>query len=264
MKELGIKQYHVHTSLFPKISLVERVIKSCKQIFFKIIFQFKTLNNIKDILQLTALIYNNRKHTSLFQNTPFSVHFNSHISAKVAKLSLAQFNTRQAKIHHIFSLKPGSTFQIGEKVLLKKKRHTFHKSNPLFHPHFESEISTITNVDKKFLPWTYIISSHPEKKFYFFELRRITPSYENLNKPQPSGDQKSKIFVKDFLIENPPTLRSGKSLPKRKTIFYIIERGGKTEKVDADSLHFFKKVLGKNVLYYGSIFDQSQNRHLII
>ena len=193
------------------------------------------------------------------------MHFNPHISAKVTKLSLKQFRNRQAKIKNIFSLKPNRTFRIGDKVLLKKKRHTFHKSNALIHPHFESDISTVTNIDKRFLPWTYVISSHPERKFYFFELRKVTPSFEDLNNPQPHSDKTtSKILVKDFIIENPPTLRSGKSLPGKKTLFYIIERGGKIEKVTTESLHFFKKVLGKNVLQFAPTFYETQNQKLII
>ena len=48
----------------------------------------------------------------------------------------------------------------------------------------------------------------------------------------------------------------------KKNIFYVIERGEKKEEVSRETLLFFKKILGKDVLRYSEIFNEEQNRHL--
>ena len=121
-------------------------------------------------------------------------------------------------------------------------------------------ISVIVKIDKRFLPWTYSLSSHPNKKYYFFELRRVTTDYPG---PAPlRSDSLSKIYVEDYAIENSSILRSGKA--HHKTIFYTIKRGTKFEKVTRESLEFFKKILGNNALEYSSKFFEPKNRHLRI
>ena len=55
----NIRQYHVHTGVFPKISLVEAVIKSIKRIFFRCLLEFQSVT-YSNILKLVQAVYNNR------------------------------------------------------------------------------------------------------------------------------------------------------------------------------------------------------------
>ena len=163
---------------------------------------------------------------------------------------------------------PKKIFQVGEKILLARARHKFHRANILLHSDYENEIREIIKIDKTCLPWTYHISGekYKDRKFYFFELKRVSSNYGQLTaKPTiVSGDQK-KIQVLDFQYEDSSFLRSGKSINAKKTLYYTIKRGDKLEKVPGDSLHFFKKILGNNILEYdNNVFNNPKNRHLKI
>ena len=156
-------------------------------------------------------------------------------------------------------MSPNQTLKVGDKVLLKNKKKTFHRSNPLMHPHFSENTYTVVDIDKKYLPWTYTISHFPHKKFYFFELRRVTNLFGSV---QTENNQNNKIYVQNFVYQNSDFLRSKKSYPHKQNLFYIIQRNEKTEQVTKEALIFFKKILGRNILEYSSIFDEPKNRHL--
>ena len=221
------------------------------------VYFFKSLNH-NNALKLTASIYNSRSHSSLYSFSPLRAHFDSHASSIIVRKTLKQFNQRQRKIYNIFNIKPEKTLQIGDRVLIKRRRHTFHKANPLFYPQFEDEPSVVTEVNKLFLPWTYKLQAHPNKWFYFFELRRISPSF---GVTEQMDDHQQKIFVEDFIFQDSPFLRSKKNLPHKQTLYYIIQRGGQSEKVTRETLEFFKRIFGKNVLNYSEKFQKDENRH---
>ena len=254
--------------MWPKCSLAERAILSCKLIYFRLLYEFKTNVGLQNVLNLTAQTYNSRKHSALFGFCPNSVHFNSHVSALVIRRKLQSLRIRQKKIKSFFSLHPKNIFQVGEKILLARARHKFHRANILLHSDYENEVREIVKIDKTYLPWTYHISGekYEGRKFYFFELKRVSPSYGQLT-PKPtivSGDQK-KIRVLDFQYEDSSFLRSGKSINAKKSLYYTIKRADKIEKVPSDSLHFFKKILGNDILEYDNdVFNNPQNQHLKI
>lgn len=264
LKELNIRQYYTKTSIWPKNSLCERVILTCKILYFRILYEFKTIT-YESALKLTQLKYNSRKHSSLFGYSPNQTHFDSHISSIVIRRTLESFRVRRKKIRSFFSLHPDNIFHVGERVLLARSRHKFHRANILLHSDYETEVREITKIDKTFLPWTYHISGekYNGRKFYFFELKRVSASYGHLT-PKPSvisPDQK--IRVLDFQYENPAFLRSGKSINAKKTLYYTIKRGEKIERVPMQSLEFFKKILGNNILEYDeNVFNKRENQHL--
>ena len=223
-------------------------------------FEFKGNLNIQAILQLTEHIYNSRKHRSI-GTTPIRAHHCSHTSSILARKLLQTHNKKQKRLRNIFSLKKDYLYKIGDKVLLKNKRTPFQKSNPLKNPEFSPIITTITKIDRRFLPYSYTISTHPNKKFYFFELHRVSDQYKNDIKQQQQQQQTpfqnpSKIIVQDFSYENPPVLRSGKSLNKKKLLYYKVQRGDKEEKITDNTLKFYKKLFGNNSLEYSQIFQQ--------
>lgn len=241
-------------------SLIERCVRSIKKLFFKLLLEFSTLT-YENLLHIVNLTYNQRVHTSLHGFSPIEAHFDSHVASIVAKRTLASFKRNQVKLKNIFKLNPKNVFHVNDLVLLKKKKHTFHRASAVFHPHFEDDIRKIKAVDKTMLPYTYSISGFPqERKFYFWELHRITPLYGKIKIADPS--RKSKIYVQSCKIVNPPALRSGKQLKNRETILYTIQRDNQTDTATAQDLLHFKKTLGNNILVYDSFFDQPQNRHL--
>ena len=124
LRELNIKQYTVHTSIYPKISLIERLIKTVKSIYFNILYHFKTLS-YANALQLATSIYNGRIHSALFNNSPWKTHFDSHTSSIVTRKTIRQFKIRQKKIYNFFGVSPNQTLKIGDKVLLKNKKKLF-------------------------------------------------------------------------------------------------------------------------------------------
>ena len=56
----NVRQYFVYTGIWPKISLVEILIKNIKRIFFKCLLEFGTLS-YSNIIELSQSIYNNRQ-----------------------------------------------------------------------------------------------------------------------------------------------------------------------------------------------------------
>ena len=241
-----------------------------KKLFFKVLLEFSTLN-YENAIKLAQYLYNCRRpHSSLFKNTPVDVHHCSHIASQVIRQRLAQFKHRQKKLRNIFSAKPQHVFKLNEHVLLRNKRHAFHRASSVFHPHFQDTVRTITDVDRRYLPFTYSLSGYPpEKKFYFWELKRVSPLYGNIQPaviPPTTGstEPNSKILVKECVTENTSFLRSGKKIPQRKSLLYVIERDGKSEKITSQALAFFKKVLGAHNLIYSNYFDIPSNTHLKI
>ena len=167
------------------------------QIFFRLAFLFKTLR-YNNILHLACTIYNNRKHSALKTSegthSPYTAHFSSHVNCLLVRHHLKEQRQKQEKLRTIFSLRPSLQFKIGAKVLLRRRKHQFHKTDTVFHPYFDQKIRTVTAIDKSTLPWTYSIStdendseSLKNRKFYYFELKRIGPYYEALEKDKRNG-----------------------------------------------------------------------------
>ena len=248
------------------------------QIFFRLAFLFKTLR-YNNILHLACTIYNNRKHSALKTSegtySPYTAHFSSHVNCLLVRHHLKEQRQKQEKLRTIFSLRPSLQFKIGAKVLLRRRKHQFHKTDTVFHPYFDQKIRTVTAIDKSTLPWTYSIStdendseSLKNRKFYYFELKRIGPYYEALEKDKRNGRTNSeKITVDNFSVENTSEgtfLRSGKAFRSKPTVFYTITRAGQVEKVSKATLQLYQKIFGRDIFLYNDIFYKKENQHLIV
>ena len=102
----------------------------------------------------------------------------------------------------------------------------------------------------------------PDRWLYAFELKKVGRYYGNLE--TSTAHEGEKIQVLDYTIESAPVTRSGLRLKNRDGVFYSVMRGGAVEKVDAETLRFFKKVLGPHSLKYHEIFFRPENQYLIL
>ena len=236
--------------------------RTCKVLFFKILFIFKTIS-YTNAIKLTQSVYNSRKHSGIFNHRPIDVQFDTHLASLVARLNIKRLNLKQRRLKKsIFSLHPSRKFQIGERVLVKKKRTAFYKPSSVFDPQFQTEPTVIIDANTNYLPHSFKVASMPNRWLYAFELRKVGRYYRSLeNPPTHEGE---KIQVLDYTVESAPVTRSGLKLRNRNTVYYNVKRGSAIEKVDADTLRFFKKVLGPQSLTYHEIFFRPENRHLIL
>ena len=194
---------------------------------------------------------------------PLDVQFDTHTACIVARLNSERLKGKQRRLRTIFSLHPSRVINMGENVLVRKRRTAFHKPSTVFSPDYKTVPTRIIAKNDKYLPFSYRLESDASGKWYYgHELRRVGPHYGDLESAPENTT--SKIEVLDFTYENSPVLRSGTALPSRNTLFYRIRRGENIEKVEADSLRFFKKVLGPNSLQYNALFYQPENKHMII
>ena len=212
------------------------------------------------ILKLCEQIYNNRRHRGIYSEKPILCHYDTHISSIVAKKNIESFQNQQKQIKNIF--KPGTDLSIGDRVLLRKRKSTFHRDNVVFNAQFHEEPLEILEVNDKVLPHTFKIESFPSKYFYRWELKKITSAYGFLEKQTPDASD-SKIRVLDFYYENPPTLRNKKSLNNRRVLYFKIERDNKVETISEDNLRFFKRIFGKNSLIFAPLFHTDENKNLM-
>ena len=207
---------------------------------------------------------NSRRHSGIFGYKPLEAHHDSHIAAIICRRNIQRLNLKQRRLRTIFSLHPSRVFQVGESVLLKRRRATFHKPSTVFSPNYHTTPTKITAKNDSYLPFSYQLEFDGGKKWYYgHELRRVGPNYGQLESGRENPT--SKIEVLDFTYENTPVLRSGTGFRDRRTLFYRIKRGEENiERVEANTLQFFKKVLGPNSLQYNTLFYTKENQHLIV
>ena len=198
-----------------------------------------------------------------FYLRPIEAQHDSHIASIIARKNVERLKLKQRRLRTIFSLHPSQVYNIGESVLLRKKRTIFHKPSMVFSPDFNTVPTKIVAKNDKYLPFSYQLESDTSGKwFYGHELKRVSPHYGSLESIPEM--RTSKIDVLDYTYENSPVLRSGAALKNRNTLFYRIKRADSIERVEADSLRFFKKVLGPNCLQYSALFHKPENKHMII
>ena len=235
--------------------------RTLKELFFKVLFTFKTIS-YPNAIKLTQQIYNSREHAGIYHHRPIDVHFNSHISSLVARKNVQKLNLKQRRLKSIFSLHPSRQFKIGEQVLVKKKRTAFYKPNSVFDPQFQTTPTVITATNEKYLPFTFQVASMPGRWLYSFELKKVGRYYGNLE--NQASFQGEKIQVLDFTFESSAVTRSGLKFGNRNTVYYRVKRGNNVEKIDADTLRFFKRVLGAQALEYSEVFLKPENKHLVL
>ena len=196
----------------------------------KLAFHFMHLRH-SSLLHLVASIFNNRKHSSLGKKTkftPFQAHFDTEVSARVARDHLDQHENKQRTLRNIFSVRPELVFHEGEKVLLRKRKATFQKASSSLDPQFDQNVATVVQVDKTMLPFSYIISSDPtqSRKYYYTDLKRVTPYHKQLRRMdfEKEINPSDKIIVQDFVHHSPESLRSGKKLFNKSTLYYTVKK----------------------------------------
>lgn len=228
--------------------------------FFRLLLSFKT-TSFQHILQLTQHVINFRKHSGIFNCSPWSAHFNTHTSSLVARLNTLQHGQHQIKAMGYYLKTPRhDRIKIGSRVRLRLMRHIFRKET-IFHSIWTDSVHTVLNIDKKVWPFLYTVDN-VKRRFYSFQLLLLSP-YFPLNEFTPS--RPTKIFIKDFKTINEPYLRSRKIIPSRHEIEYIIvEKNGETKTVSAKDLLLYKKIYGPHILEYSDIFKQPENVQLVI
>lgn len=204
--------------------------------------------------------------------TPYEVHFDSHTSSYISRYNSGQHFQRQKETFKFFSTNSDSRLQIGDRVLLRSKKRYFEKLSPVFYPQFLDNIFTIEYIDKKYLPWTFKLTeiSSDKRRFYAFELRKLDPSYQtNLSTQQSSSstsdlNNDNTILVKDITIKDKTKLRSGRTVPGKGRIFYVIERNGKRDELSRAALTTLQRALGRTALKYDATFQQPSKQHYIL
>ena len=221
--------------------------------------QFSTLR-YEHVLQITASVYNNRPHSGLYGETPISAHFNSYVSSKIARKNEARRTDRQADLRTVFSTKPSNIFAPGDRVLLKSKKHQFHKYSPLFYPTFAPGVFTVTSADFKVFPALYRLSGvDPARSFYGWELLKLDKSFDRTAERQKrrANLNRDHILVQDVTLSEPTRLRSGRIVNKDKAqVLYRISRHGKTDIVDQPGLRIWKKALPDGAIQYSEEFSE--------
>lgn len=202
-----------------------------------------------------------RPHSSLDNFSPIWVHYDSHTSSHIARLVVKSHISHQKQAYVQFSAETKDTrLQVGDLVLLKNKRRPFQKLSSVFYPQFASKVRRIRKIDKKYMPWCYNLSELPDsRRFYSFELLKLDKSFQAT---RPVTKQTSQINVKDVILQNNSTLRSGRVVKGKGTIMYIIERNGSEDIVPEATLKILKNSLGSSALLYNPTFNSEEKKNL--
>ena len=223
---------------------------------------FKT-TNFQNLIHLTEIVINSRKHSSLHGYTPIQAHFSTHASSEIARLNTLTFQQHQneAISQHLKTPK-NQRISINSKVRIRKKRHVFRKESPLFHSIWSDNVYVVSKIDRSVFPFVYYMHNIT-KGFYSFQLLLLSPhfpidEYKNSSKT-------SEINVLDFEKANDTSyLRSGRILPSRHSIRYRILKDGETQFVSGEDLRLFLKLYGRNVLRYADFFKKPENVSYVI
>ena len=209
-----------------------------------------------------------RSHSSLDFFTPYETHFDTHISSHISRFNSGQHFQRQKDTFTFFSTHFDNRLQIGDRVLLRSKKRYFEKLSPVFYPKFLDDIFTIDFIDKRYLPWTFKLAeiSSNKRRFYAFELRKLDPSYQTkpTHSSSPDFDSDNTILVKDITIRDKTNLRSGKIVPGKGRVFYVIERNGKKDELSEAALTTLQRALGRTAIKYDDTFQQPSKQQYIL
>jgi hypothetical protein len=264
-QDYGIRTYFVRTGVFPKVSPIERLIRSIKSLFFSYTIKFKTLK-LENILQLIQQRYNHRIHSSLFGFTPYQVHFDSHAASIVVTKMNRSFRRSQHQSKLIYMNKPYfQRFQIGDMVFLKSKKTPFDKEFSLR----QSRPYKISNIDKTFFPYLYrlkgilnIMGDNKPRRFYSHELSKT--NFHLLEKDlnlQYNVQTPFKVQVLDAKYDTfSKTLRSGRVIekPNFDRVMYFVKRGDHSEPqwLEKSQLTDLQNNLGPNAFQFHEKFRE--------
>lgn len=195
--------------------------------------------------------------------SPIWAHHDSHTASHIARLVIKSHISHQKQAYIQSSTETNDKrLKVGDLVLLKNKRRPFQKLSSVFYPRFGSKVRRIRKIDRKYMPWCYILSDLPDyRKFYSFELQKLDSSFETT---RPITRQHSQINVKNVVLQNASTLRSGRIVKGKGTIMYIIERNGSEDIVPEATLKILKQSLGSSALVYDPSFDSKEKKKFVI
>ena len=204
-----------------------------------------------------------RPHSSLDNYSPIWVHWDSHTSSHIARLVIRSHISHQKQAYIEASSKTKVTrLQVGDLVLLKNKRKPFQKLSSVFYPRYASKVHRIRKIDKRYLPWCYILSELPDsRKFYSFELQKLDKSFGT---SRPTVQQVSQIRIKDVILQDASKLRSGRVVKGKGTLMYIIERNGSEDIVPEATLKILKHSLGSSALKYDPSFNSEEKNKFVV
>lgn len=260
LRTYNIKSYVTVLGHHRKNSLCERVIRTAKMYFFRLLLSLKT-SDYTSIIKLVQFLINCHSHRGLHGFSPYMCHFSSHVSSTVAKLNQLNFALRQTESMSFYlKTPPKQRISIGSKVKIKLKRNIFRKNNPIFNSGWSESIYTVTDSDSKQWPIKYFIRELPNHSFYSYQLLKVPNSDPIIT----SGESPmQKIQVLDIEHTN-SFLRNNKIIPSRHEIKYRIMKNGSQELVRAQDLLLFKKIYGNSILEYSNFFAQKENVSYVI
>ena len=178
-------------------------------------------------------------------------------SCRLARRNLLAHHERQAKLRSLYSNRPTNIFKEGDRVLLRTKKHNFHKYSPISYPTFSKSVFTISKVHDTVYPVVYSLKESGDKRrrYYGFELFKLDYAYDEIKQNQNGASSQNKIFVEDVWLEKPSKLRSGKVVHGKEKPVYTVWQNGKKDTVGAGSLDLWKSVLGDDILVYSPNFN---------
>ena len=203
----------------------------------------------------------------------YQAHFDSHCSSEIARFNMGAVDEHQRDAWRIFRSDRDNNFSIGEHVLIKNKRSTFHKTS-IFTPTFSSDVFVIKMIDKKKMPFIYHLSKESSdtvtKRLYAFEMMKFqySPGSSQLNpklgvNENQAYERFNTVNVIDVVLRQPTQLRSGRIIGDKSLIFYRIESDGKQDIVSEKGLRFLKNAIGSSIKYSDFFKDPSKQKYMI-
>lgn len=260
------KIYHTNAGVYPKVSLIERVIRTIKSLFFQYLLEFGTLRWV-NIIRLIQNVYNNRSHSGIFNLRPVQAHFDTHITAYLSRRNAVSARRHKSQAQSLFAQQEsrGNALQIRDYVLLKLKPKIIRKESSILNPTYSKKAYQITDVDTSQHPFLYGLSGFrkdqtPPRRFYSFELLKVERDFNTIN-------NNAKTTIKDFKITDLRALRSGRSIDDVTTgqISYLISKKGEPDHwISEETLRLMKTSFGENNLQYDPKFFSPENKRLIV
>lgn len=233
--------------------------------FFKLLLRFPT-EKYENLIHLTQISFNSKRHSSLFFETPHKVQFHAHTACLVMRKKLREYQTHQHQSLSLFqNLHQDQKLQLHDYVRIRTQKRIIQKESALFYPPVEEKEYRITQIDKSRLPYVYTLDNSEAKRYYAWSLVKldyhIFKSAQNAdNYEAPSNAIKNKevpkknvIFIEEILPQTTNTkLRSGKTIVSPFEVTYEITKNGQKEFVDKTTLHLYKKLFSDSILQYAN------------
>ena len=243
--------YYPNTGI-RKVSLVERSIRSYKNLFFRLLLRYPT-EKYTNLIHLTEIAFNNRPNSGIFNYTPHRVQHFDHTASIVLQKSLLKYKKHQVASLSVFqNLKESQKLKIQDLVRIRLPKQLIRKESAVFTPQVSEEIFTITKVDRSRLPYIYTLNHNESKKHYAWSLMKIDPSILNKGESlkHEMATQKPNIVVQNITPKQQNTLRNGKIIYHPSDVTYEVEKNGVKEFVDKATLLLYKKLFGVHTLQY--------------